>query len=134
MTARSIVVCTAALCMIVNVLLWRAVAENESPRVAGLWRLVATMPAGVIAHETLVSPSDQLQYWFTDDWTVTVSRESHPSRKLKKGVWSQRQNRVLVSWQDGSLLELLIVRAGGDGLILAGFDLRPLWYRFSRVF
>jgi hypothetical protein len=134
MTVRSIVVCAIALCVISNVPASCVVAESEAPRVAGLWRLMAIMPAGVIAHETLVSPADRLQYWFTDDRTVTVSRESDASRKLKKGMWSQRRNRVLVSWEDGSSLELVIVRVNGDGLILAGFDLRPLWYRFSRVF
>lgn len=134
MNALSIVVYTAVLCLLADVPPPCAAAESESLQVTGLWRLMAVMPAGVIAHETLVPPSDRLQYWFTDDRTVTVSRESHQSTKLKKGVWSQRNNRVLVSWEDGSSLELVIVRVSGDGLIVAGFDLRPLWYRFSRVF
>ncbi|MCA1960604.1 MAG: hypothetical protein LDL33_07390 [Desulfomonile sp.] len=134
MTVRSIVVLTSALSLITTVSLSSSVAEDEAPCVIGLWRLVAAMPAGVVAHEALVPPSDQLQYWFTQDQTVTVSREPHPTRKLKKGVWSQRGNRLLVSWEDGSALDLVIVRATRNGLIVAGFDLRPIWYRFSRVF
>ena len=134
MTERSIVVFGAVLWLTASAFLSGAWAQGETPQVTGLWLLMAIMPAGVIAHETLVSPSERLQYWFTDDKTVTMSRESSPSRKLKKGVWSQRANRLVVSWEDGSAQELVIVRATGDGLILAGFDPRPLWYRFTRVF
>jgi|GEM_PF-879261 len=134
MTLRSIIVWIVTLSVLAIVIPSWAVSEDGAPRVIGLWRLAATMPAGVVAHEVLVPPSKQIQYWLTPDQTVTVSREPHPSRKLRKGVWSQRGNRLLVSWEDGSALDLVIVRATRDGLILAGFDLRPIWYRFSRVF
>lgn len=134
MIGRSIVVLGAMLLLTATAFPSGVAAQGETSQVTGLWRLMAVMPAGVIAHETLVPPSERLQYWFSDDKAVTVSHESSLSRKLKKGVWSQKGNRLVVSWQDGSAQELVIVRATGDGLIMAGFDLRPLWYRFIRVF
>ena len=106
----------------------------ETSSVAGLWRLMAVMPAGVPSEETPEGLTSHLYYWFHGDGDVTVLNDDGEARKRKVGVWKQKGDDVVIVWDTGYKVRLKIVRSAKDFMIISGFDLRPLWYRFTRVF
>jgi hypothetical protein len=106
----------------------------ETASVAGLWRLMAIMPAGVPSEETPQQLSRHLYYWFHGDGALTVLNDHGEAKKRKVGVWKQKGTEVVIVWDTGYKVRLRIVRAAKDFMIISGFDLRPLWYRFTRVF
>jgi hypothetical protein len=106
----------------------------ESPSVEGLWRLMAIMPAGVPSEETPQQLTRHVYYWFLGDGTVTVLNDNGEAKKGKVGVWKQKGAEVVIVWNTGYRVRLRIVRSAKNFMIISGFDLRPLWYRFIRVF
>jgi hypothetical protein len=108
--------------------------EGQRRSVQGLWRLMAVMPAGVPSEEIPDGFGGYLCYWFHDDGTVTLIRDRQSSTTRNKGVWRQKGRNLTIIWKTGTRLILRVVRKRNDSLILTGFGLQPLWYRFTRVF
>lgn len=106
----------------------------ETPSVEGLWRLMAVMPAGIPSEETPQQLTRRLYYWFHGDGAVTVLNDDGEVKKRKVGVWKQKGSEVVIIWHSGHKVRLRIVRSAQNVMIVSGFDLRPLWYRFTRVF
>jgi hypothetical protein len=106
----------------------------ETPSVIGLWRLMGVMPAGVPSEEMPEQLTHHLYYWFHGDGKVTVLNGDGEEKKRKVGIWNQKGAEVVIVWNTGYKLHLRIVRSAKDFMIISGFDIRPLWYRFTRVF
>jgi len=97
---------------------------------------MAVMPAGVPSEEVPQQLASLVEYWFHSDGTLTLVTGSgtRESGRRRKGVWRQSGRNVVVTWKTGERLRIKIVRFENGSIILTGFDVRPLWFRFKRVF
>ncbi len=108
--------------------------EGQSRSVQGLWRLMGLMPAGVPAEEVPGELAEHVWYWFHDDGRLAVFNDRRNSATRNTGLWRQKGSKLTIVWKTGTRLILRVVRKTEDSLILTGFGLRPVWYRFTRVF
>jgi hypothetical protein len=106
--------------------------EGGSPK--GLWRLVSVMPAGVLSEEKPEVLDGYLFYWFLDDGTVTLLDDTAGRPKQQRGMWRQSGDKIVIVWESGLRLSIRVVKSEKDSIILTGFDVRPLWFRFIRFF
>lgn len=112
-----------------------AVAMNlGGGRVIGLWRLAGVMPAGVLSEERPEVLDGNLFYWFLEDGGVTLLNDTANGTKRQRGRWQQRGNQIVIVWESGLRLSIRVVKSEKDSIILTGFDVRPLWFRFVRFF
>jgi hypothetical protein len=112
-----------------------AVAMNlEGGSVIGLWRLAGVMPAGVLSEERPEVLDGNLFYWFLEDGGVTLLNDTANGTKQQRGRWQQRGNQIVMVWESGLRLSIRVVKSEKDSIILTGFDVRPLWFRFVRFF
>jgi len=102
--------------------------------VKGLWRLVSVMPAGVLSEERPEVLDGYLFYWFLDDGSVTLLSDTAGETKQQRGMWRQSGDQIVIVWESGSRLSIRVVKSEKDSIILTGFDVRPLWFRFIRFF
>ncbi len=108
--------------------------HREAGNIRGLWQLASVMPAGVPAEERPETPGGSLFYWFTPDGCVTLLDDTDGGIKRQRGVWRQRGNQIAIVWESGLRLSIKVVKSEKDSIILSGFDVRPLWFRFIRFF
>jgi hypothetical protein len=111
-----------------------ALANRQESSINGLWRLAGVMPAGVISEEVPEVFEGCLFYWFFDDGRVILLRDTAGLRERQQGVWRQNGDQILIIWGSGLKLLIRVVKSEKDSIILAGFDVRPLWFRFNRFF
>jgi hypothetical protein len=112
-----------------------AVALNrEGGSINGLWRLAGEMPAGVLSEERPEVLDGHIFYWFLGDGSVTFLRDTANGLKRQRGRWQQRGNQIAIVWESGLRLLIRVVKSEKDSIILTGFDVRPLWFRFNRFF
>jgi hypothetical protein len=133
MAKRALAVCAG----IVLAILFQspAVANNwEAGGINGLWRLAGVMPAGVLSEERPEVLDGYLFYWFLDDGSITLLSDTADGAKRQRGRWQQRGNQIVIAWESGLRLSIRVVKSEKDSIILTGFDVRPLWFRFMRFF
>lgn len=106
----------------------------EGASVNGLWRLAGVMPAGVLSEERPEVLDGNLFYWFLEDGGVTLLNDTANGTKRQRGRWQQRGNQIVIVWESGLRLSIRVVKSEKDSIILTGFDVRPLWFRFVRFF
>jgi hypothetical protein len=111
-----------------------AIALNLEGGIDGLWRLAGVMPAGVLSEERPEILDGQLFYWFLADGSVTLLSDTANGLKQERGRWQQRGNQIAIVWESGLRLLIRVVKSEKDSIILTGFDVRPLWFRFDRFF
>ena len=106
----------------------------EGGGIHGLWQLVSVMPAGVPSEERPEVIDGYLFYWFLGDGTVTLLTVTSDGTKRQKGVWRQSEDQLVILWESGLRLTIRVVKSEKNSIILTGFDVRPLWFRFIRFF
>ncbi len=106
----------------------------EGGSVSGLWRLTGVMPAGVLSEERPEVLDGYLFYWFLGDGSVTLLHNTADGTKRQRGRWQQRGDQLVIFWESGLGLSIRVVKSEKDSIILSGFDVRPLWFRFTRFF
>jgi hypothetical protein len=112
-----------------------AVALNRAGgSINGLWRLAGVMPAGVLSEERPEVLDGQIFYWFLGDGSVTLLNDTANRPKQQRGRWQRRGNQIAIVWESGLRLLIRVVKSEKDSIILTGFDVRPLWFRFNRFF
>ena len=109
-----------------------AAMNREGGSINGLWRLVSVMPAGVLSEEKPEVLDGYLFYWFLDDGSVTLLSDTAGRIKQQRGMWQQSGDRIIIIWKSGLRLSIRVVKSEKDSIILTGFDVRPLWFRFIR--
>ena len=134
MTARTS--CTVLASIVLAMLFHSPVSSNnlEGGNIRGLWQLASVMPAGVPAEERPEVPGGSIFYWFTPDGRVVFLDDTSGGIKRRRGVWRQRGNQIAIVWESGHRLSIRVVKSEKDSIILSGFDVRPLWFRFIRFF
>lgn len=122
--------------MVLAMLLQSSVAavNRGEGNIKGLWRLVGVMPAGVLSEERPEVIDGYLFYWFLDDGTVTLLNDTADGTKRQRGKWRKSGNQIVILWETGLRLSIRVVKSEKDSIILTGFDVRPLWFRFIRFF
>ncbi|MEW6137218.1 MAG: hypothetical protein AB1733_03225 [Thermodesulfobacteriota bacterium] len=108
--------------------------SEEVGTVWGLWRLAGVMPAGVVTEDAPSGLGEQHLYWFHEDGTISLLSGATGQGTDRKGRWKQAGNDVTIVWNDGHRDVVKVVRLGENYMILTGFDVRPLWFRFVRYF
>jgi hypothetical protein len=108
--------------------------NREGGSIKGLWRLVSVMPAGVLSEEKPEVFDGYLFYWFLDDGSVTLLSDTAGLTKQQRGMWQQTGDKIAIIWKSGLRLSIRVVKSEKDSIILTGFDVRPLWFRFIRFF
>jgi hypothetical protein len=111
-----------------------AAMSGEGGSLKGLWRLVSVMPAGVLSEEKPEVLDGYLFYWFLDDGSVTLLNDSAGRTKQQRGKWRRSGDKIVIIWESGLSLSIRVVKSEKDSIILTGFDVRPLWFRFIRFF
>lgn len=111
-----------------------AAMSREGGNLKGLWRLVSVMPAGVLLEEKPEVLDVYLFYWFLDDGSVTLLNDTVGGAKQQRGIWRQSGDEIVIVWKSGLRLSIRVVKSEKDSIILTGFDVRPLWFRFIRFF
>jgi hypothetical protein len=111
-----------------------AAMSREGGSIKGLWRLVSVMPAGVLSEEKPEVQNGYLFYWFLDDGSVSLLNDAAGRTKQQRGMWRQSGDNILIIWESGLRLSIRVVKSEKDSIILTGFDVRPLWFRFIRFF
>lgn len=111
-----------------------AAMSREGGSIKGLWRLVSVMPAGVLSEEKPEVLNGYVFYWFLDDGSVTMLNDTAGGTKQQRGMWRQSGDNILIIWESGLRLSIRVVKSEKDSIILTGFDVRPLWFRFIRFF
>ncbi|MGO9568300.1 MAG: hypothetical protein ACLP5H_12235 [Desulfomonilaceae bacterium] len=111
-----------------------ASVNREGGSIKGLWRLASVMPAGVLSEERPEFFDGYLYYWFLDDGSVTLLNDTAGGTKRQRGMWQQRGDQIVIIWESGLRLSIRVVKSEKDSIILTGFDVRPLWFRFIRFF
>lgn len=122
--------------MVLVILLQSPVASMnwEEGNIKGLWRLVSVMPSGVLSEERPDVIDGHLFYWFLDDGSVTLLNDTANGTKRQRGMWRKSGNQIVIIWETGLRLSIRVVKSEKDSIILTGFDVRPLWFRFIRFF
>ena len=111
-----------------------AAMSREEGSLKGLWRLVSVMPAGVLSEEKPEVLDGYLFYWFLDDGSVTLLNDTASGTKQQRGMWRQSGDKIVIIWESGLRLSIRVVKSKKDSIILTGFDVCPLWFRFIRFF
>ncbi len=111
-----------------------AAMNREEGNIKGLWRLVSVMPAGVLSEERPEVIDGYLFYWFLGDGTVTLLSDTADGTKSQRGMWRKSGDQIVIIWETGLRLSIRVVKSEKDSIILTGFDVRPLWFRFIRFF
>ncbi len=134
MTTKTICVLFASL--VLAMLFHSPVFSNnrDGGSIKGLWQLASVMPAGVPTEERPEVLSGSLFYWFTPDGRVTLLDDTDGGIKRQRGVWRQRGDQIVIVWESGLRLSIKVVKSEKGSIILSGFDVRPLWFRFIRYF
>jgi hypothetical protein len=129
---RTAILVTALLALALPSVAWSMEWDDASVR--GLWRLMGTMPAGVPSEETPDKLAGYRCYWFLSDGTVTLLNDTGEHSTRTNGVWRRKGRELMITWDSGKHLRIRVVRSEKNSMILSGFDVRPLWYRFSKLF
>jgi hypothetical protein len=107
---------------------------EQAGSVIGLWRLAGIMPAGVPTEEIPEGLTDRYFYWFYGDGTLALLQETEEGKTSHRGAWKQKENEIVITWENGVQNLVRVVKIGENYMILTGIGVAPLWFRFVRYF